>query len=56
MSVVMAESVAQNQNLQQGDLVWFDAGFGFPLAGEITEVHRAAQIVIVLATVDGKVS
>lgn len=43
-------------NLQQGDLVWFDAGFNFPLAGEIVEVHRAAQIVIVSAIIDGKVS
>jgi hypothetical protein len=43
-------------NLQQGDLVWFEAGFGYPLPGEITEVHRAAQIVIVTALIDGKVS
>lgn len=43
-------------NLQQGDLVWFDGGYGFPLPGEIIEVHRAAQIVIVSALIDGKVS
>lgn len=43
-------------NLQQGDLVWFDGGFGFPLPGEIIEVHRAAQIIIVSALIDGKVS
>lgn len=42
--------------LQQGDLVWFDAGFNFPLPGEIVEVHRAAQIVIVSTVIDGKVS
>ncbi|XP_070500351.1 unconventional myosin-XV [Chironomus tepperi] len=41
-------------NLQQGDLVWFDAGFNFPLPGEIVEVHRAAQIVIVSTVIDGK--
>jgi hypothetical protein len=43
-------------NLQAGDLVWFDAGVSYPLPGEIVEVHRAAQIVIVSATIDGKVS
>ena len=43
-------------NLQQGDLGWFDAGFNFPLPGEIVEVHRAAQIVIVSTVIDGKVS
>lgn len=53
----MTESIsAQNQNLQQGDLVWFDANFTFPLPGEIIEVHRAAQIVIVSTIIDGKVS
>jgi myosin XV len=53
----MSESnIATMQTCQQGDLVWFDAGFGFPLPGEIIEVHRAAQIIIVSAVVDGKVS
>lgn len=46
-----------HMNLQQGDLVWFEfeGGLGFPLAGEIIELHRAAQIVIVSALIDGKV-
>lgn len=39
-----------------GDLVWFEPGIGFPLPGEVQEVHRAAQIIIVVATVDGKVN
>ena len=38
-----------------GDLVWFEPGIGFPLPGEIQEVHKAAQIVIVTALIDGKV-
>jgi hypothetical protein len=54
----MSESLTQqNQNLAMGDLVWFEvANLSFPLPGEIIEVHRAAQIVIVSATIDGKVS
>lgn len=56
-SSIPATPPPQNHlNLQQGDFVWFDAGFGFPLPGEIVEVHRAAQIVIVSAIIDGKVS
>lgn len=43
------------QKLNPGDLVWFDPGLGFPLPGEIKEVHKAAQIIIVGASVDGKV-
>lgn len=39
-----------------GDLVWFDAGFGHPLPGEIQEVHQAAQIIVVQAVINGKVS
>jgi hypothetical protein len=39
-----------------GDLVWFDPGLGHPLPGEIQEVHRAAQIIIVQALINGKVS
>lgn len=39
-----------------GDLVWFDPGnMGHPLPGEIQEVHRAAQIIIVQALINGKV-
>ncbi|XP_062707917.1 unconventional myosin-XV [Aedes albopictus] len=37
-----------------GDLVWFDPGLGHPLPGEILEVHRAAQIIIVQALINGK--
>lgn len=43
------------QEFKPGDLVWFEPGIGFPLPGEIQEVHRAAQIIIVSASVDGKV-
>ena len=41
-----------------GDLVWFDPGHstGHPLPAEIQEVHRAAQIIIVQAVINGKVS
>lgn len=39
-----------------GDLVWFDTGLGHPLPGEIQEVHRAAQIIVVQAVINGKVS
>ena len=56
-SSIPATPPPQNHlNLQPGDFVWFDAGFGFSLPGEIVEVHRAAQIVIVSAIIDGKVS
>lgn len=40
---------------QEGDLVWFDAGLGHPLPGEIHEVHRAAQVIVVQAVINGKV-
>lgn len=40
----------------EGDLVWFDANIGYPLPGEIQEVHRAAQVTIVHANINGKVS
>lgn len=39
----------------EGDLVWFDPGLGHPLPGEIQEVHRAAQVIIVQAMINGKV-
>lgn len=39
-----------------GDLVWFDHGLGHPLPGEIQEVHRAAQVIVVQALINGKVS
>lgn len=40
----------------EGDLVWFDPSIGHPLPGEIQEVHRAAQVTIVQAMINGKVS
>lgn len=40
----------------EGDLVWFDPNIGYPLPGEIQEVHRAAQVTIVQAIINGKVS
>lgn len=40
----------------EGDLVWFDTNIGHPLPGEIQEVHRAAQVIIVQAVINGKVS
>lgn len=40
----------------EGDLVWFDPNIGHPLPGEIQEVHRAAQVTIVQAMINGKVS
>lgn len=40
----------------EGDLVWFDPSIGHPLPGEIQEVHRAAQVTIVQALINGKVS
>lgn len=42
-------------NFNPGDLVWFEPGIGFPLPGEVLEVHTAAQIIIIAAVVDGKV-
>lgn len=39
-----------------GDLVWFDPSIGHPLPGEILEVHRAAQVIIVQAMINGKVN
>lgn len=39
----------------EGDLVWFDPGLGHPIPGEIQEVHRAAQVIIVQALIKGKV-
>lgn len=40
----------------EGDLVWFETNIGHPLPGEIQEVHRAAQVIIVQALINGKVS
>lgn len=40
----------------EGDLVWFDPNLGHPLPGEIQEVHHAAQVIIVQALINGKVS
>lgn len=40
----------------EGDLVWFEPNIGYPLPGEIQEVHRAAQVTIVQAVINGKVS
>ncbi|XP_061392176.1 LOW QUALITY PROTEIN: unconventional myosin-XV [Musca vetustissima] len=38
----------------EGDLVWFDPGVGHPIPGEIQEVHRAAQVIVVQAVIKGK--
>lgn len=46
----------EDHDFKPGDLVWFEAGIGYPLPGEILEVHEAAQIIIVGATIDGKVN
>lgn len=43
-------------DLKLGDLVWFEPGLGFPLPGEVKEVHHAAQIIIVSAIIDEKVT
>lgn len=40
----------------EGDLVWFDPGVGHPIPGEIQEVHRAAQVIVVQAVIKGKVN
>lgn len=45
----------EHNDFKPGDLVWFEPGVGFPLPGEILEVHTAAQIIIVAASIDGKV-
>jgi hypothetical protein len=47
--------MSEGPDFRVSDLVWFDPGIGFPLPGEIQEVHQAAQIIIVNATIDGKV-
>lgn len=39
----------------EGDLVWFDPSLGHPIPGEIQEVHRAAQVIVVQAVIKGKV-
>lgn len=45
------------QSFKSGDLVWFDPNnSGFHIPGEIQEVHVAAQVLIVGAFIDGKVS
>lgn len=45
------------QSFKSGDLVWFDPNnSGFHIPGEIQEVHNAAQVLIVGAHIDGKVS
>lgn len=45
----------EEKDFKLGDLVWFEPGVGLPLPGEVLEVHTAAQIIIVGATIDGKV-
>lgn len=44
-----------NMEWSEGDLVWFDPNLGHPLPGEIQEVHRAAQVIVVQALINGKV-
>lgn len=44
-----------NMEWTEGDLVWFDPNLGHPLPGEIQEVHRAAQVIVVQALINGKV-
>jgi len=39
----------------EGDLVWFDPGVGYSIPGEIDEVHRAAQVIVVKAVIKGQV-
>lgn len=46
----------ENIELKPGDSVWFEPGVGFPLPGEVLEVHTAAQIIIIAAFVEGKVN
>uniref|UniRef100_A0A1A9WX21 Myosin motor domain-containing protein n=1 Tax=Glossina brevipalpis TaxID=37001 RepID=A0A1A9WX21_9MUSC len=38
----------------EGDLVWFDPGMGHPIPGEVQEVHRAAQVIVVQALIKNK--
>lgn len=45
----------ENIDFKPGDSVWVEPGVGFPLPGEVLEVHTAAQIIIIAAFVDGKV-
>jgi len=54
-SAASATTTSSTIEWSQGDLVWFDTGAGHPLPGEIQEVHRAAQIIIVQALINGKV-
>lgn len=44
------------QLFKPGDLVWFEPGIGFPLPGEVLEIHEAAQICVIGTTFDGKVA
>lgn len=48
--------LGNNMDWAEGDLVWFDPGVGHPIPGEIQEVHRAAQVIVVQAMIKGKVS
>lgn len=48
-------NLAWNMDWAEGDLVWFDPGVGHPIPGEIQEVHRAAQVIVVQAMIKGKV-
>lgn len=43
------------QLFKPGDLVWFEPGIGFPLPGEVLEIHEAAQITVIGTSIDGKV-
>lgn len=43
------------QLFRPGDLVWFEPGIGFPLPGEVLEIHEAAQITVIGTSIDGKV-
>lgn len=38
-----------------GALVWFDPGVGHSLPGEVMEYHKAAQVLIIQAVINGKV-
>lgn len=39
----------------EGALVWFDPGVGHSLPGEVMEYHKAAQVLIIQAVINGKV-
>lgn len=39
-----------------GSLVWFDPGVGHSLPGEVIETHKAAQVIIIQALINGKVT